>query len=69
MSKTRLAVCENYICKGECKLGRNAEQNGYCQHCDRYKSRSHSKEVVKSLKRRYKDKKDKSLNDWKKEWR
>ena len=31
--KDRLAVCEYYISKGSCQKGREAEQNGYCQHC------------------------------------
>jgi hypothetical protein len=55
--RDRLAVCEYYICKGECKKGRNAEQNGYCQKCGKYRPRKGSKAVVRDLKRKYKDKK------------
>ena len=57
MAKDRLAVCEHYISKGECKLGRNAEQNGYCQHCNKFHSRKGSKQIVRELKHRYKEKK------------
>ena len=53
MAKDRLASCEYYICKGECKKNRNAEQNGYCQKCDKYKPRKGSKQVVRELKNRY----------------
>lgn len=60
MSKDRLAVCEYYISKGECKKGRNAEQKGYCQKCNKYKPRKGSKDVVRELRRRYKEKKYKT---------
>ena len=56
MAQDRLASCENYICKGQCKLGREAEQNGYCQHCNKYRARKGSKRVVRELKHKYKEK-------------
>ena len=40
MAKDRLTPCLYYVCKGECKKGRNAEHVGYCQHCDKYKPRA-----------------------------
>ena len=55
--KDRLAVCEYYIAKGKCQKNRNAEQNGYCQHCNKYKPRKGSKDVVRELRHRYKEKK------------
>lgn len=36
MAKLRETPCESYVCKGECKKGRDAEQGGYCQKCDKY---------------------------------
>lgn len=40
MSKYREVPCENYIAFHQCKKGREAEQEGYCQHCDKYKPRA-----------------------------
>lgn len=56
MSKDRLAPCQFYICKGECKKGRNAEQNGICQTCQKYRGRKGYKDIgkVKRNKERYK---------------
>lgn len=39
MAKDRLTPCLYYICKGECKKGRDAEHQNYCQKCDKYKPR------------------------------
>lgn len=39
MSKLRETPCKYYVCKGECTKGRDAEQTGYCQTCDKYISR------------------------------
>ena len=39
MAKDRIEPCESYICKGECKKGREADHNGYCQKCDKYRPR------------------------------
>ena len=36
MSKYRETPCKYYESKGVCKKGREAEHNGYCQHCDKY---------------------------------
>lgn len=36
MAKLREAPCQYYVCKGECKKGRDAEQNGICQTCAKY---------------------------------
>ena len=60
MAKDRLAVCEYYICKGECKKNRDAEQNGYCQTCNKYKPRKGSKRIVRELKNKYKKEKEKN---------
>ena len=37
--KDRIEPCESYICKGECKKGREADHNGYCQKCGKYRPR------------------------------
>lgn len=36
MSKFREIPCKYYISFNECTKGREAEHNGYCQHCDKY---------------------------------
>ena len=59
--KDRLAVCEFYISKGVCSKGREACQSGYCQKCDKYIPRKGSKNVVRELKRKYKEKKYKEM--------
>lgn len=38
--RDRQTPCINYVCLGECKKGRDAEHNGYCQHCDKYYPRA-----------------------------
>lgn len=40
MSKDRLTPCKSYVCEGDCKRGRKAEHNGYCQTCDLYVARA-----------------------------
>lgn len=41
MAKDRETVCKFYICFGEeCKKGRKAEHNNYCQHCNKYEPRA-----------------------------
>ena len=45
MAKDRLTPCLYYICKGECEKNRDAEHNGYCQKCDKYKPRVHEHHV------------------------
>lgn len=40
MAKTRETPCKYYVCKGECKKGREADHNGYCQHCNKYYPRA-----------------------------
>lgn len=39
MAKDRLTPCLYYICKGECKRGRDSDHQNYCQKCDKYKPR------------------------------
>ncbi len=36
MSKYRETPCKYYVSCGQCKKGRDAHHNGYCQHCDKY---------------------------------
>ena len=36
MAHDRITPCKYYISYGECKKGRKAEHNGYCQKCDKY---------------------------------
>lgn len=40
LMRDRQTPCINYVCLGECKKGRDAEHNGYCQHCDKYYPRA-----------------------------
>lgn len=40
MAKYREIPCESYIAFHQCKKGRCAEQDGYCQHCDKYRPRA-----------------------------
>lgn len=49
MAKDRITPCLYYVCKGECKKGRESDHNGYCQRCDKYKPRV--KERHKNLKK------------------
>ena len=37
MAKTREIVCEHYICKHSCALGKDAEFYKLCQTCPSYK--------------------------------
>ena len=39
MARDRIEPCIYYLCLHECKKGRAAEHNGYCQHCDKYEPR------------------------------
>ena len=46
MAKDRLQPCRSYVCEGhECKKGRVAEHNGYCQRCDWYRPRARNNEL------------------------
>lgn len=47
MAKTKETPCESYICKGECKKGREADHYGYCQRCDKYKPRVRERHLNK----------------------
>jgi hypothetical protein len=40
MARYREAVCINYIALGQCKKGRNACHEHYCQKCDKYDPRA-----------------------------
>lgn len=41
MAKDRVIPCMYYVCKGECKKGRrDAEINGICKTCSKYKPRA-----------------------------
>ena len=57
MSRDRLTPCKFYISKGECTKNRDAEHNGYCQKCDKYRARAkehhvnRKKQVLEQLKR------------------
>lgn len=46
MAKDRIEPCESYICKGECKKGRDADHNGYCQKCGKYKPRVRKRHIA-----------------------
>lgn len=47
MARDRIEPCESYICKGQCKKGREADYNGYCQKCGKYKPRIRKKHINK----------------------
>lgn len=47
MSKDRIEPCESYVCKGECTKGRDADHNGYCQKCGKYRPRIRRKHINK----------------------
>lgn len=47
MAKDRIESCESYICKGQCKKGREVDHNGYCQKCGKYKPRIRKKHINK----------------------
>lgn len=40
MAKYREAVCMYYIALGQCKKGREAGHEHYCQKCDKYEPRA-----------------------------
>ena len=54
MAKTRETPCKYYVCKGKCKKGREADHNGYCQHCNKYYPRARVRHINK--KKAYLDK-------------
>ena len=45
MAKERITPCKFYICEGECTEGREAEHNGFCQRCRKYKPRAFEKHL------------------------
>ena len=45
MAHDRISVCENYICAGLCKKGREANHSGYCQRCDKYRPRARERHL------------------------
>lgn len=47
MSKDRETPCKFYVCAGECTKGREAEHNGYCQHCNKYVPRARVRHLNK----------------------
>ena len=47
MARDRVEPCKSYICKGQCKKGREADHNGYCQKCGKYKPRIGKKHINK----------------------
>lgn len=54
MAKFKETPCKYYICKGECKKGREAEHKGYCQHCNKYVPRAKVRHINK--KKQYNEK-------------
>lgn len=51
MAKYRETVCMYYISAGECKKGREASHNGYCQKCDKYCPRAKVRHINKKKKK------------------
>lgn len=43
MARFREQPCKNYICDGECQIGRVSDYKGYCQHCSQYIPRANVK--------------------------
>ncbi len=58
MAKFRETPCLYYIAKGECKKGRKALHNTYCQHCDKYVPRAKERHLNKKIQKLYKVRKD-----------
>lgn len=54
MAKDRETPCKFYICAGECKIGREANHNGYCQKCDKYYSRARERHLNMKKQKLYK---------------
>lgn len=61
MAKDRLAPCEFYECKGKCSKHREASYEGYCQYCSKYMPRKGSKNLVRAMKQKYREKKYKEV--------
>lgn len=54
MSKFRETPCKYYEAFGQCKKGRDANHQTYCQHCDKYEPRVRERHINK--KKKYNDK-------------
>ena len=63
MSKDRETPCLYYVCTGECEKGREAEHNGYCQHCSKYKPRARIRHLNKKKEKLNKIKKNERYDD------
>ncbi|WP_310603737.1 hypothetical protein [Anaerosporobacter sp.] len=51
MAKDRETVCLYYIALGECKKGREASHEHYCQKCDKYYPRAKERHLNQKKKR------------------
>ena len=47
MAKDRIEPCVSYVCKGECKKGRDADHQTYCQKCNLYQPRVRKRHLNK----------------------
>lgn len=61
--KDRLTPCKFYICKGECKKGREADHKTYCQHCDKYYPRARVRHLNKKKEKLAKIRKNEKYED------
>lgn len=47
--RDREIICTNYICEGNCSIGRVGKFRSYCQTCDKYNPRKGSNPARKDL--------------------
>lgn len=47
-------ICMYYICKGSCSKGRDAEVNGVCKNCKKYRARKGATVINKKKENKYK---------------
>lgn len=45
MARYRETVCKYYVALGECKKGRDASHEHYCQHCNKYEPRARVRHI------------------------
>ena len=64
MSRDREIACENYICEGNCKKGKEGTFRKACQTCKDYRAIRGGIPACKNLKREKLDKASNDKRDW-----